>query len=483
MQTTPVVVLDNGASTIKAGIVNVQEGVPGPRIITNAIVRQTKGEKIMFFGHEFDQCNDFASLHFRLPFERGYLTDWDAQKAVWDGLFSKDVLRINPPDASLLITEPYFNLPNIQEQYDHFIFEEYDFQSYLRCTPASLLPYGSLFRNQEGLPAPECMLIVDSGYSYTHIVPSMHGKIMWKSVRRVDVGGKLLTNHLKELLSYRQYDLMGETYITNDVKEKCCYVSTNYKKDMEDVRSQQSKIVREYVLPRFSENRPGRIRSNDEMLEADDDILRVASERFAVPEVLFRPSDIGAVPSVVHKSDTSCVDPRRTFHLLVGLAQSGLARTIADAIHSLPEDLQGLFWSNIGLVGGNAKLPGFGQRLMSELRSLAPIDHEVSLYESSNPIIEAYNSGAELARNADFAEEAVTRAEYQEYGSNICRRKFANMTWRSRSEGVEERETRVVDKEKVRAKGRSRVSKGPEIEAGSGKKSIRPSRVRATANK
>lgn len=50
---------------------------------------------------------------------------------------------------------------------------------------------------------------------------------------RVDVGGKLLTNHLKELLSYRQFDLMGETFIANDVKERCCYVSTDYKHDME----------------------------------------------------------------------------------------------------------------------------------------------------------------------------------------------------------------------------------------------------------
>ena len=50
---------------------------------------------------------------------------------------------------------------------------------------------------------------------------------------RIDIGGKLLTNYLKELLSYRQFDLMAETYIANDVKEKCCYVATNYKRDME----------------------------------------------------------------------------------------------------------------------------------------------------------------------------------------------------------------------------------------------------------
>ena len=53
------------------------------------------------------------------------------------------------------------------------------------------------------------------------------------TMHRLDVGGKLLTNYLKELLSFRQFDLMGETYITNDVKERCCYVSTNYDADME----------------------------------------------------------------------------------------------------------------------------------------------------------------------------------------------------------------------------------------------------------
>ena len=43
-------------------------------------------------------------------------------------------VQIDTAETSLLITEPYFNLPNIQEIYDQFVFEEYEFQSYL-CTP------------------------------------------------------------------------------------------------------------------------------------------------------------------------------------------------------------------------------------------------------------------------------------------------------------------------------------------------------------
>jgi actin-related protein 6 len=62
------------------------------------------------------------------------------------------------------------------------------------------------------------------------------------------------------------------------------------------------------------------------------------NERFVVPEVLFQPSD-------------------------VGLAQVGLPRAIAHSIESLPIDMRGVAWANIGLVGGNCLFDGFEQRL------------------------------------------------------------------------------------------------------------------------
>ena len=79
------VVLDNGASTIKVGIVgkdekprsepdlnsfgllNSQLGVN--RIIPNAVIR-SKGDKSTYFGHEMARCKDYSSLHYRLPFEK-----------------------------------------------------------------------------------------------------------------------------------------------------------------------------------------------------------------------------------------------------------------------------------------------------------------------------------------------------------------------------------------------------------------------------
>jgi len=152
-----------------------------------------------------------------------------------------------------------------------------------------------------------------------------------------------------------------------------------------------------------------------------DQILVMNNERFAVPELLFRPDDIG-------------------------LDQAGLAATIAHSISQLPIDLQGMFWSNIGLIGGNAKFPGFRQRLLVELQTLAPVECEVVIYECKDPITEAYQSahtfvtqssasGSSSAGGEGFAQRAVTRSEYMESGNSASRRKFKD--WKS-----------VVDSEK-----------------------------------
>jgi len=157
-------------------------------------------------------------------------------------------------------------------------------------------------------------------------------------------------------------------------------------------------IVQEYILPDLSTNQSGRIRQPDDMVETDQ-ILVMNNERFTVPELLFRPDDIG-------------------------LDQAGLAATISFSISLLPSDLQGMFWANIGLIGGTTKFSGFRERLLLELQCLAPVECEVVIYDCSNPITEAYHSAYQFVNQPGFTEHVVTRAEYAEYGSNASRKKF-----------------------------------------------------------
>ncbi|KAF9013049.1 actin family [Cyathus striatus] len=451
-RTTSTLILDNGASTIKTGIAGDEQypRLSRLRIVQNAVIR-SKGDKTTYFGHEFDNCRDYASLHYRLPCEKGYIVDWDAQKAVWDGIFSED---IDPAQTTLLITEPYFNLPNIQDVYDQFMFEEYEFAEYMRVTPASLIPHGSLFPQET-----ECMVVVDSGFSFTHVVPIMNGSIVWQAVKRIDVGGKLLTNHLKELVSFRQWNMMDETYIMNQIKEACCFVSGDFAGDLRKCRynPKGNSIIQEYILPDLSKHRKGRIRMPDDILADTDQILVMNNERFCIPELVFRPDDIG-------------------------LEQTGLAGTIALSISQLPSDLQGMFWANIGLIGGNTMFPGFRERLLVELQTLAPVDCDVVIYECEDAITEAYRAAYSFATSSGFAHstQVVTRAEYAESGSNASRRKFRD--WKPHETEKEKPSVREASKLKGKQKedDRSHVTGGGGGGGGSTINSSRLSKARTT---
>ena len=50
------------------------------------------------------------------------------------------------------------------------------------------------------------------------------------------MGGKILTNYLKEVISYRQWNMMEETFLVNDVKETTCFVSDNPERDLDTCR-------------------------------------------------------------------------------------------------------------------------------------------------------------------------------------------------------------------------------------------------------
>ncbi|KAL1928194.1 hypothetical protein VTP01DRAFT_3110 [Rhizomucor pusillus] len=404
-------ILDNGASTIKVNTADCTE----PKIVTNAIVRG-RNDRRFFIGDQLDDCTDFSSLFYRLPFERGYLTNWEVERPVWNRLFGQ-VLKVDPKQTRLLITEPCFNLPNIQEAYDQIIFEEYEFASCYRTTAPQLCIYNDLaelFGDQAG-SAPDCAVVVDSGYSFTHIVPFFKGKPVTKAIKRINVGGKLLTNHLKETVSFRYYDMMEETYIINQVKEDCCYVSKNVYEDLNICRKpyQENTIVQEYVLPDYTTTMRGHVRPKQgrkiatSRLATDrssEQILSMNNERFMIPEILMHPSDIG-------------------------IQQAGIPEAIIQSINECSPELHGLMYANILLVGGNARLPGYQDRILSELQTLAPSEYLVRVATPPNPVEYAWKGGQTFvsrSSKANLQKHLVQRKEYLEHGSDICRRKFGN---------------------------------------------------------
>uniref|UniRef100_A0A914W9Q4 Actin-related protein 6 n=1 Tax=Plectus sambesii TaxID=2011161 RepID=A0A914W9Q4_9BILA len=391
-----VFVMDNGACTIKAGYATGKE----PRQIPNCIIKAKNERKRVYIGDQIDECKDRSSLFFLLPFQKGFLVNWDVEHQVWDHTFGKECLNITCKDTCIVLTEPHCNFLSVKDATDEVLFEDYGFASALRTNASALSAFGYLDAN----PDERCCLIVDSGYSFTHIAPYCDGRVIKEAVLRISVGGKLLTNQLKEWISYRQLQVMEETYVMNQCKEDVCFVADDFEENMAIARKRgaANNILRHYVLPDFLNVERGYVAMPGDSHDGEQ-ILKLNHERFAVPEILFRPSD-------------------------VGIDEMGIAEAIAYCIMTkCPEPVRARLFKNIVLTGGNVLFEGFRKRLETEVRSLAPQLYDVRLIQADQPITDAWHGGSKLAQSAKLKDMVVTKADYDEKGGwRICRERFDN---------------------------------------------------------
>lgn len=82
----------------------------------------------------------------------------------------------------------------------------------------------------------QCSLVVDCGFSFTHAAPVFQNFTLNYGAKRIDLGGKALTNYLKELVSYRSVNVMDESFLIDDMKEKLCFVSLDIARDLQVAR-------------------------------------------------------------------------------------------------------------------------------------------------------------------------------------------------------------------------------------------------------
>ena len=269
----------------------------------------------------------------------------------------------------------------------------------------------------------ECLLVIDTSYSDTTILPLYNGKLLQSGARRLTVGGKLLTNYMKELSSLRHYNMMEETYLLNEIKEAVSYVtpsSQGYAKDLErtwkgrlgDRRELDSSVVVDYVLPDYENAIHGHARPHDPaksrmrrgMQPAQgprEDLLPLGNERFAVPELLFNPSDIG-------------------------IQEAGIPGAVMESLSVLPEALRVGLLANVVVVGGNSLIEGFMERLEAELRMLVPSDCLLNISRAGDPIRHTWLGAARFASQPELLKEVlVSKAEYDEKGSTWLARRFA----------------------------------------------------------
>ena len=358
-----------------------------------------------FIGDQIEDCKDLSGLFYLLPFQKGYLVNWDIQRQIWDYLFSEDFPSgIKPQDVDLIFTEPMYNFPSIQDSINEIFFEDYNFRSVL-CAPAPLLSFLNHKTFQRNV---SCGIVVDSGYSFTHIVPLYNGRVVMEGILRIDVGGKLLTNHLKEMVSYRQLHVLDETCVMNQAKEDTCYVALDFNTELIQARKKKSNpVLCEYILPNFSSRRRGCIKSAITHEKSEDEqSLILCNERISVPEVLFNPSNIG-VP------------------------QMGIPEAIVHSISLTPSEMHSHFFSNIILTGGNCLFPGFKERVHADVRKLSPDIFDVNVYLPEDPMNYSWIGGTLVSGEHMLPEQfkPISNQEYKEEGHSVVHKKSESFQW------------------------------------------------------
>ena len=166
----------------------------------------------------------------------------------------------------------------------------------------------------------------------------------------------------------------AELEVVKAIKEKACYLSINPQKE-ETVEAEKAK----YTLP-------------------DGSAIEVGASRFRAPEILFRPD-------------------------LIGDECEGIHQVLAFSIQKSDLDLRKVLYSNIVLSGGSTLFKGFGDRLLSEVKRLAPKDIKIRMAAPQERLYSTWIGGSILASLDTFKKMWVSKQEYEEDGVKAIHRK------------------------------------------------------------
>ncbi|KAH8295145.1 hypothetical protein KR018_007963 [Drosophila ironensis] len=185
---------------------------------------------------EIQVGNDITNIeavraHLKSPFERNVITNWNHQEQIFDYIFTKMDFEgqecINHP---IVLTEALANPSFCRQQMSELLFE---------CYGIPAVSYGidalySWEHYQQKRKQVSDALIISFGYSTTHVIPVLNGKIQLEHVRRLNVGGYHIITYLFRLMQMKYP--VHLTAITISRMEKLvhehCHVAVDYKEEL-----------------------------------------------------------------------------------------------------------------------------------------------------------------------------------------------------------------------------------------------------------
>ncbi|KAI9295681.1 Actin/actin-like protein [Neoconidiobolus thromboides FSU 785] len=354
------IVIDNGSGVIKSGFA----GATSPKSYFPSIVGHPKHTRVLaggvegdtFIGKRAEELRGLLKLSY--PIEHGTINNWDDMETIWRHLYSQE-LDVSSEEHPVLLTEAPFSPTQMRDRAAQIFFETFNVPSFLTSVQAILSLYAS---------GRTTGIVLDCGDGVTHAVPIYEGFSMPNAVKRVDIAGRDVTEYLQVLLRKGGYNFhtSAEKEIVRLIKEKTCYVSSSPNKEAKETSGK----VSDFLLP-------------------DGQIIKLGSERYRAAEILFNPE-------------------------IYGLEYSGLPQVIVDSISKVDLDLRADLYKNIVLSGGSTLFKGFGERMLQDIRKLAPKDLKIKITAPPERKFTTWIGGSILASLSTFKKMMVTIDEYRE---------------------------------------------------------------------
>eukprot|EP01071_Lankesteria_metandrocarpae_P000237 Lankesteria_metandrocarpae@DN10375_c0_g1_i1.p1 len=370
------VVIDNGSGVMKAGFA----GDDSPKCTFQSFVGRPKHQRVMagavegdvFVGSKAEELRGLLRLKY--PLRHGIVEDWNDIETLWANVYSE--LKINSEEHPVLLTEAPLNPRRNREKAAEVFFDTFHSPALFVSVQAVLALYAS---------GRTTGVVLDSGDGVTHAVPVYEGFALQHAISRSDVAGRDVTHYLCQHLRRigHVFHTSAEMEIVRSIKESTCYIAFNPHKEDHDehnkavVNASQSGYP--YTLP-------------------DGTQIIVGPERYRAPEIMFNPAIIGLEYAGIHEQ------------LGMSIAKSDL-------------DLRKTLYSQIVLAGGSTMFPGFGDRLLNEIRKLAPKDIKIRISAPPERKLSTWLGGSILASLATFKKMWVSKQEYEAEGATVLHRK------------------------------------------------------------
>lgn len=367
-------VIDLGSGFCKCGY----SGDDCPRSVFPTIIGRPPRPSIMI-GMDSKDCYvgeesqaKCGILRLNYPIKRGIVRNWnDVEKVLHHTIYNE--LRVLPEEQPVLLTEVPLNTKDNREKMACIIFETFNVPAFFVCDCAilSLLASGRTTG-----------VVLQSGDGVSHTVPIYGGYAIRHGIRRMNLGGKDITDYFLRLLTKRGYVLLtsAEREIVRDIKEKLNYVALDYDKEMNKSKANIDYCECEYELP-------------------DGSKMKIGKERFQSLEILFNP-----------------------FQFL-HYAVPGIHEMIFNSIQKCDFDLRKYLYSNIVLGGGSTLFQGMGKRLLKEVKEFSPQNAQVRVILPENGKFSTWIGGSLLTSSKSFQKMWILKEEYEEYGPSIVHRK------------------------------------------------------------